>query len=840
MNCQYDEDIQENVFFKELIANHTDLLEKCIKEKWIVCVPRKGTFSSSITVEDVLDHILIPDVQFNYTTLSKKEIIVKSKFIIPRNDDLCNNNVPVLFEEIFYSENGNKYTVWCIDRPLNVDYCRTVERINCLTNLIDCVDFLWSESLDGNVLEQIYVLCEDFFINNNDLVTRGLQTQKDLVGSLYSQCLQITLKNNSVLKKIGSNLQFMENLKLAVETCMQSYLNHKLFYAISTSTFQEDADFNKYVQNLADSEEINIGDLHTEIIFLAKNEFVKIKKHCTILGKISCLKDTFSVLCGDQCSKNCITADYLLQIFMYLIVKSHINTWIATLTYINEFRFSSLDISDQNSFLIATLEAAVQYIKNGYVTSNISSQNPNDIILNAIKSGKTENVDSLINLSSENVQLCHPLCVCKKCESATQNSNEVSLKNANGQSVLHIAVIHDKSDIVEYLLEKKVCDINDVDIYGNTALHWAAKKGFQDVLLQLIQSKADINIQNYEGNTPLHLAVNNNHENCVKAILYSSKFVNVNVINKCENTPLHLAAKWGYLNTVRILLENDASANVLNKFKQKPIDLVSNFYVYEALNKTEKKHNSKRKTVTFLDETNRTQSQSLKDDFGVRAKSIHSKKIELLLKAVENNDLPLTCFHLGIPNPVTQNFQSATCHPLCTCEKCKSSSESDQEISEKPQPKPAEHSNINVCNSDGYTALHIAAKFGHVKILRLLLDAGASLNLKTYKYLYTPLHLACMYQKTQVVRELLKCGGCNLDIQDARGNTPLFYACLKNDTKIFELLLAHGADTDIKNSNNVTVWQEAERKMLYNIVKLLNDNKNFSLVDDSDNDNDTF
>lgn len=205
-------------------------------------------------------------------------------------------------------------------------------------------------------------------------------------------------------------------------------------------------------------------------------------------------------------------------------------------------------------------------------------------------------------------------------------------------------------------------------------------------------------------------------------------------------------------------------------------------------------------------------------NFGVRPKNIQeTKKCELLLKAIEKNDLPLTRYYLGMPErrSTDPSVDRSKCHPLCACDQCNLTLENVN------QPIEKEKVNINLCNIDGYTALHVAAKFGRVEILRLLLDSGALINVKTYKTRYNVFHIACLYNHIKIVQEILECGGSNIDVQDSLGNTPLHYAAMQANEKMVEFLLKKGADINIKNLDNKTPFQEAEDRSFYSIVKVL-------------------
>ena len=63
-----------------------------------------------------------------------------------------------------------------------------------------------------------------------------------------------------------------------------------------------------------------------------------------------------------------ITADELLPIWVYLIVKTPLGNWNAQLQYLRTFRFSADEQNDnENSFYIVTLEASLAHLKTGKV-----------------------------------------------------------------------------------------------------------------------------------------------------------------------------------------------------------------------------------------------------------------------------------------------------------------------------------------------------------------------------------------------------------------------------------------------------------------------------------------
>jgi len=66
---------------------------------------------------------------------------------------------------------------------------------------------------------------------------------------------------------------------------------------------------------------------------------------------------------------------------------------------------------------------------------------------------------------------------------------------------------------------------------------------------------------------------------------------------------------------------------------------------------------------------------------------------------------------------------------------------------------------INACNTLGWSSLHVAARFGRFKAVRLLLQRGANINALTNSpQQRSALYFACFFAQEDVVRELLSQG----------------------------------------------------------------------------------
>ena len=113
--------------------------------------------------------------------------------------------------------------------------------------------------------------------------------------------------------------------------------------------------------------------------------------------------------------------------------------------------------------------------------------------------------------------------------------------------------------------------MNRHDMYGYTAVMYAALKGSGGCLDYLIKVGADVNREDTHGNTALNLAVNKGFFNCVDSLIATG--ADVNATNYEGNTTLHVVFRSSYIHTLhtsakyklsKILLSNEAHVNMEN------------------------------------------------------------------------------------------------------------------------------------------------------------------------------------------------------------------------------------------------------------------------------------
>jgi ankyrin repeat protein len=122
------------------------------------------------------------------------------------------------------------------------------------------------------------------------------------------------------------------------------------------------------------------------------------------------------------------------------------------------------------------------------------------------------------------------------------------------------------------------------------------------------------------------------------------------------------------------------------------------------------------------------------------------------------------------------------------------------------------------CMQDGSTALHMAAKAGHIKIVVILLRCGAIYDLEDVRG-YTPLHLAVTKDANLTVTAILSACGASPHSLNHINGSPLhdaFKFCVNPEDMIWEML-CYNIETDFSipdNDGNTLLHKSAPWKRL--------------------------
>lgn len=804
---------------------------------------------------------MIP-VEEHFQTLDGKDVFIQGNRIKLGAGFACLLSVPILFEETFYNEKEESFSILCIAHPLekreSSEEPSTSSDSFPLKTIEDVREFLGrhAERFDRNIasFQRTFRECE----------RKSLRHHIDSVNALYTKCLQQLLRD-SHLKVLAKQEAQMNLMKQAVEMYVQHDIYDLIFKYVGTMEAAEDAAFNKITRSLQDLQQKDIG-VKPEFSFnipRAKRELAQLNRCTSPQQKLACLRKVVQLITqspSQRVNLETMCADDLLSVLLYLLVKTEIPNWMANLSYIKNFRFSS-SAKDELGYCLTSIEAAIEYIRQGSLSVKPESEGfgdrlflkqrmsllsqltstPIDCLFQHIASGNQKEVERLLSQEDQDkdaVQtMCHPLCFCDDCEKLVSGRlNDPSVvtpfsRDDRGHTPLHVAALCGQASLIDLLVSKGAV-VNATDYHGSTPLHLACQKGYQSVTLLLMHYKASAEVQDNNGNTPLHLACTYGHEDCVKALVYFDvQTCRLDIGNEKGDTPLHIAARWGYQGIIETLLQNGASTEIQNRLKETPLKCALNSKILSIMEahhlSFERRQKSSEVSVQApqcsMDSISQGSSTSSFSSVSLSSRQDEPKKdyreVEKLLRAVADGDLEMVRYLLEWTEEDLEEAEDAAgvvdlefCHPLCQCPKCAPAQKKLAKI-------PASGLGVNVTNQDGSSPLHVAALHGRADLILLLVKHGASVGARDTSQA-VPLHLACQQGHFQVVKCLLE-SNAKPNKKDISGNTPLIHACSRGHHEVAALLLQHGASINASNNKGNTALHEAVIERHVFVVELL-------------------
>ena len=149
------------------------------------------------------------------------------------------------------------------------------------------------------------------------------------------------------------------------------------------------------------------------------------------------------------------------------------------------------------------------------------------------------------------------------------NNINITYKDKNNITLLHIAAFKGEDEIVEILINNNnIFDtINIKDIYGRFPINYSIIEGQINSFLFLLP-KTDINTVDINNNNLLHYAVNSKGNGLLFTLKLIEKKIDINYINNNGDSPIMLIAKNNPKENIRLLLlllKNNANVNNINK-----------------------------------------------------------------------------------------------------------------------------------------------------------------------------------------------------------------------------------------------------------------------------------
>lgn len=340
--------------------------------------------------------------------------------------------------------------------------------------------------------------------------------------------------------------------------------------------------------------------------------------------------------------------------------------------------------------------------------------------------------------------------------------------------LLHLALECNQSlQEVQSLIEEGI-DVNDQDEFGNTAIFIAAKRNDKEIMELLIKSSADINHTNKQGDTYFHVAAKYRND-----IHFNIDFKNERDYQKLllmfkpnhtsiASTPLENAGRNGHYSIVLKLMQCVEDSKKIQGYEDCITQIVDleKIYTSAMLNAVSGNHID---IVKYF----------LEKNIDVDAKKYETMPSALILSVIQTNvamtqlilqyNPALTCFNnkLAIGNDKTPLHIAAEKGLLKIVEMLVDAG-ADVNAKELVDEKMPEYS------SDGRSVLHMAVKEGHIETVTYLLQHDADIY-ATDKHGHTVLHYAAAYGHPEFVEAFLDLG-LDIEIKDNLKRTALYHA----------------------------------------------------------------
>ena len=254
-------------------------------------------------------------------------------------------------------------------------------------------------------------------------------------------------------------------------------------------------------------------------------------------------------------------------------------------------------------------------------------------------------------------------------------------------------------------------EVNGKALDGKTPLHVAAEFGNEEVASTLLRYGADVHAKTNSrgtpherkfrgGRIPLHWAAAAGHENIIQILLDHGSDVAAASIT--QRRPLQEATMQGHTSCAKLLIENGTPVNAQDDEGFGALHEAANHGRYDI-------------AKMLLDHGADIEMMTEFSDHGNDAKGRLGRRTPLLL-AAQGHHLHLI------------------------------------------QLLVSRGANIHARNNSGEMAIHLAAWFGHISVVRATLDAGADIEAKDFLCDETPIHKAAANGHTTVVKLLLQKG----------------------------------------------------------------------------------
>ena len=357
-----------------------------------------------------------------------------------------------------------------------------------------------------------------------------------------------------------------------------------------------------------------------------------------------------------------------------------------------------------------------------------------------------------------------------------------SAKTANNDTILHLAANSGSAEMVDIILEANEYVMNMLDSCGNSALIKAAKLGHEEFAIGLLKHNPNWHLTGEQDRNILHWAAVNGLNNLISALgkqLSEDPVICKKVINAQDclgNTSIVLAAQCKHDDCVQALLQISCDIRTKGQYGR---NLLQWLCIHGCRSETFKLIKAYEMDVNSLDD----------DGNSALVLATANRNYEIVSALLDNfNDCDVN---------VQGTKQKCALHWLAmrgnltmlkkilSTQRCNLNLRDD--LGKTPLLTCAEHkriqcftelikhgAKINLRTSNGISALHCVAEAGLQYCVEIALQAGAVVNIQEEHGGRSALTLAAEQGHVKVMRMLIE-ANCDVTLHERDGKTALWY-----------------------------------------------------------------
>ncbi|XP_071094732.1 putative ankyrin repeat protein RF_0381 [Haliotis cracherodii] len=361
---------------------------------------------------------------------------------------------------------------------------------------------------------------------------------------------------------------------------------------------------------------------------------------------------------------------------------------------------------------------------------------------------------------------------------------DLSLVDDSGSTILHIACEGGNLDIVNFILNYNIVDINSMDEQECTPAMKAALNGHTDVFNLLVMKGSDLSLVDDSSNTILHTACEGGNLDIVNYVL-TQNIVDINSFGNNDRTPAMDAALKGHKNVFDLIVKKGTDLSLSDERGDSILHAAcwgGNVEIVKYI-----------LTQNIVDINVKGQDMSTpvlkaaykghKEVFNVL---VRKNADVLVIESSNDGILHLACFggNMEIIKYILTN---------CSID-------------------------VNDVGEDGFTAAMIAASKGRKDMFDLLLQNRADLSLvdDTKNNI---LHKACEGGNMELVKHIFEQNTVEINSQSDIGWTPAMEAAYEGHLEVLKLLVSKGADLTLVNDEDNNILHVALEGRHMEVVK---------------------